>query len=582
MAKNHLRLVVGCGLIVALLLGAHAAWLYWNDRPPMWDSALHLTYALRYLDYFRSGDFSLEGVLSLTPYYPPLYYLALLPVLALRAGPDAATLLHWPFLALLVGAVAWIGQRCFGDRRAALLAAFLAGTYPHVLWLCRDVLIDLEVVALTAAIVALGLTTRGFASRGWTLALGGLSGAALLVKWTVAFYVGAPLAVLAVAAWRSAPDRSERRRAAGNLLAAALLAGLIAWPWYLKNIAFLVSHFLPYTQGLGSLEGDPGLWTLAGWTFYLRALCSWQLFGPFFLLFLVAVAALVRRHLARQEAPPGTGPVAPGGKNTLALVLLLAWVAGPYLVFSLFANKAPRHITPVLPAVALLTAWFVVEVKAAWVRRGLAAAVVLTALLQAWMVSFGLPALPERLKVVSLTAPAFQQRSVRFEGGRLAGETFFNWPDGWFLYQQDAFGLWGAPRRENWRIPKIIARTLAAPGPSAERTSLGLVPDAARFNVWSFRATACLMRRELAVWRIGSFDVAGTAFDPYRFVLVKDGDQGPAWGSADNGRLTEYVFTHPDRFAEAGRWPLPDGSTAWLFENRRWRWPAEPGWPPDF
>ena len=651
------RFWLGVGGIFLLLAAVHLAWLRLNDRPPMWDSALHLTYALRYLHFIQAPGFSLQGLLALTPYYPPLFYLLLVPVLAVRCGPDAATLVHLPFLFVLLASTGWLGVRWTGRRGIGLLAAFLAGTFPHVLWLGRDVMIDLEVVAITALALALAVASGGFSRRGPTLALGIACGAGLLLKWSVAFYLAAPLLWLALAAWRAAPRGAARRRMLENLLTAAVAGGALAWPWYLRNIGFLASHFIPYTQGLGPLEGDPRLWSLAGWTFYLRALMGWQLFAVFFVLLLISIVGLLRRNRAggiancelriadstdsglrsadcglKSEIQNPKSAMVPqfairNSQSAIGVGFLLSWILGTYVIFSLFANKAPRHLSPVLPAAALLIAGWAGTVRSAAWRRGLTALCVAVAALQAWLVSFGIAGLPESVNLRQLPQPAYAERSLSVDNlGRAKGESVHSWADGWFLYHQEAFGIWGPPRQEDWHIPEILAfcdRTpdpprepkprdviraadvaravpgdvaRAVPGAWGENRSaqsaqhapggrgvrLGLVPDAARFNVWSFRAMALIMGLdEAAIWRISALDEQGACFDPYRFILVKDGTQGPVWNTSDNAKLMNFLAAYPERFYPVASWRLPDGSLARLYQNVN-SVPPPPAWPPDF
>jgi len=555
----------GLGLALA---AAQVWWLAANDRPPMWDSALHLTHALRFLDFFRHGDGGLTALLGLSPFYPPLFYLLLAPLLALRAGPDTATLIHLPFLAALLGSVFYLGRRATGRAEAGLLAAALTAAWPHVVWLSRDLLIDLETVALTALIVALAAATEGFSRRRLTVGLGIVFGLALLTKWTVLFYTAGPLALLAVQAWRRAPDATTRRAAADNVAWATVAAAAVAWPWYLHRAGFLAAQFLPVTQGLGPVEGDPVVWSLAGWSYYLRALCGWHLFGPLFLVFLAAAAAaLVRLARRRVDAPAAW-----------SLALALVWVAVPYIVFTLLANKAPRHISPVLPAVSLLIVSFVFGLERAWLRRTLTGACAGIAAAQFLLLTFGCPLIPPRLQVAPASADAFTERFLRDAPAGVPAASVRRWPDAWFLYQQDAFEIWTPPRRENWRLAEIVQHIGKHPAPG--RASLGLVPDAPRFNVWSFRATAALMKQELAIWRISSFDPAGAAFRPYRWILLADGNQGPVWNTADNARLVAFVRQHPERFVLRRRWPLPGGATAWLYEHLQAEVPDDPGWPP--
>ena len=55
-ANTPRRIWLALGGLGLALVAAQLWWLAANDRPPMWDSALHLTHALRFLDFFRHGD----------------------------------------------------------------------------------------------------------------------------------------------------------------------------------------------------------------------------------------------------------------------------------------------------------------------------------------------------------------------------------------------------------------------------------------------------------------------------------------------------------------------------------------------
>ncbi|MBN2432728.1 MAG: hypothetical protein JXQ27_14735 [Acidobacteria bacterium] len=537
--------------LAALFIGLvllHLIWLALNDRPPMWDSALHLANALEYYRYLQGETFSVSEFLSISYYYPPLFYLSLLPLFLVRIGPDSATLLHLPFLLALMLSVYYLGMTFTGRRTAGVTAAAWCVLFPHVLWLSREVMIDLETVAWTAGLVALAVASQRFRRRTVTLLWGLAGGLAVLYKWSIVFYAGPPLLWLLAAAFRGESDRDTRRPAAHNILSGLLLGAVVAWPWYLKNFPFLLSHFQPYTQGLGPVEGDPGVWTLAGWLFYLRALLGWQLFLPFFLLFVFAVVWAIRRR------PPHRG-------------LLFCWLGGTYLIFSLFANKAPRHITPVLPAVAVLLVIAVWGVRSTILRRGLITAGCLVAVFQAWMVSFGIPWLPVSVTAIPLPAPAFQERIIECQAGDPVAETIRTWPDGWFLYHQEAFGIFGPPREENWRIPDILAGCATDAADTEQAPSLGLVPDCTRFNVWSFRSIVRIMDLELRIWRVGEPEENGRNFDPYRYVLVTCGLQGPVWGTERNAPLMRYLRDHPERFVPLAEWPLPDDSVALLYKN---------------
>ncbi|MBP7864408.1 MAG: hypothetical protein KA419_00550 [Acidobacteria bacterium] len=549
--------LLGIFLLAALVNGA---WMLLDERPPSWDAALHLTNARRVESLLVSGEFS-GRLLTASPYYPPLFYFLAAPFLATTPGPPWFILLQTGFLAVLALSTYALARRLWGDRRRAVLAAFLTVAFPHVQWLSREFMIDLAALAVNTLVLALALSTEGFRVRRRALRLGAAVGVGLLLKWTLLFTAAIPLLWLMVDAFRRAGTRPERRQVVDNILAAGVVAGVVAWPWYLANFRFLVTHFVPYTQGLGTVEGDPSLWTLDGWTFYLRALLGHQLFVVFFVLFLAAAVSLA----VRKPRPAGLG-------------FLWAWIGGVYVVFSLFANKAPRHLSPVLPAVALLLSSWVFRRESAARARVLAAFCVGVAAFQWWMVTFGAPFLPDSVLLAVKHTPAYQERILRFKGADPVGERLVTWPDGWFAYNQTAFGLWGAPAREDWRLDEILRRARGLDGPKSAATGvkprlcIGLVPDAARFNVWSFRERAEALRiGPSLIWRVASAEADGREMNHYRFILVKSGNQGPSWGTAENRAVCALIRAHPDRFPVRGEWPLPDGSRCWMYENAAFR-----------
>lgn len=553
-SRQRARLTLLGILVLAALV--NGTWMLLDQRPPSWDAALHLTNARRVEPLLVSGDFS-GRLLTSSPYYPPLFYFLAAPFLTSAPGPPWFIILQTGFLAVLALSTYALARRLWGDRRRAVLAAFLTVAFPHVQWLSREFMIDLAALAVNTLVLSLALSTEGFRIRRRALRLGVAVGAGLLLKWTLLFTAAIPMAWLAVDAFRKAGSRTERRQILDNLLTAGVVAGVIAWPWYLTNFRFLVSHFVPYTQGLGAVEGDPSLWTLEGWTFYLRALLGHQLFAVFFVLFVVAAVSLALRK------PRPTG-----------LSFLWAWIGGVYMVFSLFANKAPRHLSPVLPAVALLLACWVFRRESADRARLLAAVCVGVAAFQWWMVSFGVPFLPASVLLAAKDSPAYQERILRFRGADPVGEGLKTWPDGWFAYCQTAFGLWGGPAREDWKLDEILrhAQELGgsknAGGNGKPRLCIGLVPDAARFNVWAFRERAEALRiGPSLIWRAASADGEGRGLDDFRFLLVKSGNQGPSWGTSGNRSVCAFIRSHLERFTIRGEWPLPDGSRCWLYEN---------------
>jgi 4-amino-4-deoxy-L-arabinose transferase-like glycosyltransferase len=161
--------------------------------------------------------------------------------------------------------------------------------------------------------------------RAW-IAFGLLVGAALFVKPIVG---GLPLVLLAL-------RRPPRRRLALVLaLAAAPSLPWIAWQWARHGRAFVDAFFVANLLGR-SLHP-----MLRGSTPLYYPLMLWRTEGPLVLLFAVGVAHAAWR---RDWAP-------------------LVWTAAVLLPFSLVASRYDYYALPAYPALALMTATALVEVR---------------------------------------------------------------------------------------------------------------------------------------------------------------------------------------------------------------------------
>lgn len=134
-------------------------------------------------------------------------------------------------------------------------------------------------------------------------------------------------------------DRASSAPAARRgLLRAALLAAVIAVPWWTVNLA------AAGPKALWSATTDvifpPPLWSLAGLTFYLGNLCSENLFPPIWTLFVIGFVSQCRRGHDRRQR------------------VLLVYFVGAYLLLTAIYNKTWRFTTPLtIPAALYACAW---------------------------------------------------------------------------------------------------------------------------------------------------------------------------------------------------------------------------------
>lgn len=112
------------------------------------------------------------------------------------------------------------------------------------------------------------------------------------------------------------------------------------------------------------------------------------------------------------------------------------------------------------------------------------------------------------------------------------------------------------PKSEDWRLRDIVERI----GGPAE---VAVAANDRFFNNLSLLYTAQLLDKDIR------FHMAqNKLWELMDFVLLKEGRLGPVRVIEGLSDIREAVRTSKG-FAEAGRWPLPDGSAAVLYEHRR-------------
>ena len=72
-----------CVLGLSVVMGVNVIWKILNEVPAIWDIAYHQLMGISYLEALRQGTLISEFA-TLSPTYPPLYYLPLLSKLAIR------------------------------------------------------------------------------------------------------------------------------------------------------------------------------------------------------------------------------------------------------------------------------------------------------------------------------------------------------------------------------------------------------------------------------------------------------------------------------------------------------------------
>jgi hypothetical protein len=164
---------------------------------------------------------------------------------------------------------------------------------------------------------------------------------------------------------------------------------------------------------------------------------------------------------------------------------------------------------------------------------------------QAYAVNFGVSWLPQRI----ILAEGYQG-SQRWD---------------WNLYTQEFYGIFGRPRREDWKMDEIFRRILQEATGGRTPVRLAVVPDLPQFNHQTLLWRARLLGLPIRPDHPQSAARGIHSFDEFDFVLMTEGDQGEPWSTRENGVLNRIILDHPERFRLVEMYPLPNGDFIRLY-----------------
>jgi 4-amino-4-deoxy-L-arabinose transferase-like glycosyltransferase len=316
-----------------------------------WDEATYATVAREMLERRDWLSPSLGDVYY--PDKPPLVYWLMAAFDCLFGVNEFSSRLPAALFGLLgIVGVFLVGRRLCG-RETGLLAALILATAPQWLRFSRQAMLD---VPLSTSLV---FAMLGLIDSHWLL-FGSSMGAALLVKGASAA-VGFAVAVLFAA--------FDVRRRAKTVAFGATLALLIAAPWHVHQTVTHGRAFIDYYLGFNVLERfsrpleghDARHWYYCA-RIFTGTVSPWHWVGAFALLAFTRQAVAYRFRRAED--------------------LLVLWFWVPFAVFTAARTKMIWYIMPVYPALAIVTAAWLVERTAErpWVSHAVAPLAFLTIL----------------------------------------------------------------------------------------------------------------------------------------------------------------------------------------------------------
>ncbi len=300
-----------------------------DTRPPSWDQATHMEIALDYRETLSEGRWADMWFLAPKPGmppFPPAFQLLLRGSYSSSDPAHAALWLNWFYMAILAVSLFAISWRFLPDSRA-LIATIAFCAAPGLQDLLSNQLVDLAVVAWTAAAYWALLESENFSRWIPALAFGVLHAVGMMHKWSFFSYM--------IPAYFVAGRGLGWGHARPKVAAAIALSIALSAPWYWSHIALLPTRLVQ-----ASADFAIPFWRGSAWASYLGQSCS--ALGP--LVWALGFISLLAPQYARKRDSSW---------------VLLYWFVTSYVFWTIVPNRQIRFLLPGLVplGVAMAGTW---------------------------------------------------------------------------------------------------------------------------------------------------------------------------------------------------------------------------------
>jgi 4-amino-4-deoxy-L-arabinose transferase-like glycosyltransferase len=319
--KSTLIMLTG---IILFHIVVNMWWWQLNIVPLPWDQANHTQLAQQLFYCFSETPFSTE-CWKVSNYYPIATHLsaALLFVITGPSGQSAQYLGTVYFIAAILGVFCFFYEST-RKQRLALLTATIFSLIPVITDVSRYLMTDMPLLAFTFWCMYWLRRTKHFTAVIPTLIAFGLAGLAVFTKWYGAFYLVVPFIWELVAARKVLFSAKHRTTIWKNLALGAIVAAVIALPWYVLNFKSMLEQTL-YYAGADDSQAKNVL-SFEALTWYIMLAFRYQLFPPFFVLMTVGLVTFIVTERNKEW-------------RWYVILFLLA----EYIIFTFFGNKAIRY-----------------------------------------------------------------------------------------------------------------------------------------------------------------------------------------------------------------------------------------------
>jgi len=521
-------------IVIVSVISSNIYYIVVDREPQAWDQALHMTYSYIYFKLITSLRFG--DIIHVSNYYPPLLHLSSIPLYIFGFSEDIAIATNIIYYFILIFSVYNIGRHFWG-REAGIIATILVSLYPALIRLQREYLIDFALSSIVVLSVYLFVKSQNFRNLKYSILFGISFGFAELLKWNAFIFILPAVAVLLyleifpknVCAYCGKPvgddayttgklkfcskkhakiyDVQSKRgdSISLNALTAFFVAFITTAWWYLPNLNIVLTR-LSYFASMGGKEGDPTVYTVEGWLFYLTKM-DINMGALYFVLFVVSLIWVLRKR-------PIEKPVQ----------MLLFAIVLPYLILTAVSNKDGRYIVPILPFAALITSRMLLDIK----KKDIIMAV---------LVAFGF------IQILTMT---------------------FGYPD---IGNSYVYPAPDKPKTGDWKIHDLL-ETIASNSRGGE--VVVVLPDHPYLNGQSLEFYRIIGGYNFKIYNgvYLPFEAVAKNIDKIGFiVLIEPREHRGVYGEVEE-KLYDLFYSRENEFTLTKSFDLPDGSKLLLYKNK--------------
>jgi hypothetical protein len=299
-----------------------------------------------------------------------------------------------PLFILLIIFTFLVGKNISGEKEG-ILAAFLVSFYPGIYGISRSYGVDFPLIVMVTISIYV-LTAKDITKIKYSLLLSLVTGFTLLIKATGAYFLIGPLVFIFYQyIYKIAKGRQKDDRTNIHIFQIFLALGLaIALALFFLSLMFSLpspKHFFNYIYNLYNTVFFPlrgvrrhfysvspyDIFSIKSLFFYVFEM-MYSMSKPLFLLFCVGLLLFWKARLRFK-------------------MLICLWVLIPYAMFTLNVDKWGRYYFPAFPALALITAIGIFQVRSIKCKIILVTMATSLCLLQFYDLSFGSNILPKGL-----------------------------------------------------------------------------------------------------------------------------------------------------------------------------------------